>query len=71
MVASSQPVPRTRHNAVVVVASFSESQRCSAWWRPQGEPEIVGVHPVMSSRSHLMIPELARVVDVEMVSPLT
>ena len=38
---------------------------------PGGEPEIVGVHPVMPSRSHLMIPELARVVDVEMVSPLT
>ncbi len=34
--ASSQPVPRTRHNAVVVVASFSEPQRCSAWWPPQG-----------------------------------
>ena len=29
------------------------------------------MHPVMPSRSHLMIPELARVVEVEMVSPLT
>ncbi len=38
---------------------------------PGGEPEIVGVHPVMPSRSHLMIPELARVVEIEMVSPLT